>query len=301
MEAKERLVRDIAGYLLSLFNLRFSQAGSLCFAQGIAVQVGPLVTTPFFRATDGRMRFPQSDPLDLSEFRGPFTRAIDRISSSLRAELHVVEHRRNELLEEFKGDEARLDLGDRVLKKAIKLAEVYPGEQGIGHSVSDITHPFSLKLADFRLPNIMVCPVISTPHSLFLLESQIDEGSGKVLGLIDFEETTTAPLWMCAGIPYWLEDEEDNDAAKNQDLTHLRGIFNETIKANGKVGEEWLEASEKGELFRNFAALLEYEVQVWATPTMERWVDQRLAFAAKNPGVGMPEETLEEMIRRHVG
>ena len=247
------------------------------------------------------MRFPQSDPLDLSQFRGPFTRAIDRISSGLRAELHVLEHRRNELLEEFKGDEARLDLGDRVLKKAIKLAEVYPGEQVIGHSASDITHPFSIKLADFRLPNVMVCLVMSTSNSLFLLESQIDEGSGKVLGLIDFEGTTTAPLWMCAVLPYWLEDDEDNGAAKNQDLAHLRGIFNETIKAHGKVGEEWLEASEKGQLFRNFSRLLEHEVQVWAEPSLERWVDERLAFAAKNPGVGMPEETLEEMVRRWVG
>ena len=300
-EAKERLVRDVAEYLLSLFKLRFSQAGSLCFAPGTAVEVGPLVTIPFFRAIDGEVRFPQSDPLDLSQFRGPFTRATDRISSSLRAERYVVEHRRAELLKEFEGDEARLDLGYRVLKKAIELAEVYPGEQLIGQSASDITHPFSIKLDDFRLANIMVCLLVSTPHSSFLLESQVDEGSGKVLGLIDFEATTTAPLWMCAGFPYWLEDHEDNDLPKNQDLARLRGIFIETIKANGKVGEEWLEASEKGELFRNFAALLEYQVQVWARPSMERWVDERLAFAAKNPGVGMPEKTLEEEFQENYG
>lgn len=73
-------------------------------------------------------------------------------------------------------------------------------------------------------------------------------------------------------------------------MAHLRGILNETIKAHDKAGEGWLEAPEKGELFRNFAALLEYEVQVCATPTMERCVDERLAFAAKKkPGVGIPE------------
>ena len=194
-EAKERLVRDVAEYLLPLFKLRSSQAGSLCFAPGTAVQVGPLVTTPFFRATDSEVRFPRSDPLNLSQFRGSFTRATDRISSSLRAERHVVEHRRTELLKEFNGDGTRVDLGDRVLKKAIELAEVYPGEQGVGQSASDITHPFSIKLDDFRLTNIMVCVVVSTPYSSSLLESQIE-------GLIDFEGTTTAPLWMCAGFPY---------------------------------------------------------------------------------------------------
>ncbi|KAF8517996.1 hypothetical protein BU17DRAFT_15141, partial [Hysterangium stoloniferum] len=70
---KEKVVHDVAEYLLSIFNLRFFQAGSLYFTQGTSVQVGPLLTTPFYHAPDGEVRFPQSAPLNLSQFRGPFT------------------------------------------------------------------------------------------------------------------------------------------------------------------------------------------------------------------------------------
>ncbi|KAF8517995.1 hypothetical protein BU17DRAFT_49070, partial [Hysterangium stoloniferum] len=167
--------------------------------------------------------------------------------------------------------------GERILKKAVQLAQVYPGELAIGSSSGDFGYPFSIKLDDFRLSNIM-----------------IDEQSGKVLGLIDFEGTTTAPLWMCAGFPYWLEDDENDVDGKNREQAALRDIFSETIKAQGEIGEEWLEASEKGLLFRKFAAILDYQIQVWARPSMEKWVDERLAFAVKHPGVGMPEKTLEE-------
>ena len=69
-KAKETLVRDVAVYFLSLFNLRFSHPGSLYYAQGPSVQVGPLITVPFFRVPDGRVCFPQSTPLDLTQFRG---------------------------------------------------------------------------------------------------------------------------------------------------------------------------------------------------------------------------------------
>lgn len=157
MEAKETLVRDVSKYLLELFNLRFSHGGSLYSARGTAIEVGPLVTTPFFRALDGKVRFPKSDPLDLSQFRGPFTSVIDQATSSLKAELYVVERRRSELLQgEFKGREALLDLGNIVLQKAVKLVEVYPGELTSGICGSNSTKPFSIKLDDFRLANIMV-------------------------------------------------------------------------------------------------------------------------------------------------
>ncbi|KIM48606.1 hypothetical protein M413DRAFT_60457 [Hebeloma cylindrosporum] len=157
-EAKERLVQDVAVHLISLFGLRFSLAGSLFPEQG-TVLIGPLVTTPFFDALDGEVRFPQSARLDLQGFRGPFTRTTDLLSSSPKAELHVIEHRRSELLEKFKGDEALLQLGKRVLEKAVQLVEVYPGELDIGgvSSGGDAARPFSIRLTDFRLGNIMVC------------------------------------------------------------------------------------------------------------------------------------------------
>lgn len=284
MEAKETLVRDVAKHLLSLFTLRFAQAGSLYPTHETSVRVGPLVTAPFFRALDGKVRLPQSPPLDLSQFRGPFTRPADSVSSSLKAELHVITHRREELLQEFKGNNALIELGEKILRKAIQLAEVYPGDLAIGCSSHSIAEPFSIKLDDFRLANIM-----------------IDERSGKVLGLIDFEGTTTAPLWMCAGHPYWVEEDEEDGRGEKDERARLRDVFNETIKAQGRIGEEWLETSEKGRFFRNFAAMLDYQVQVWARPFMERWVDERLAFAAKHPGVGLRERSLEDEVEEQYG
>jgi len=151
----------VAIHLISLFNLRFSLAGSLYSPQG-TVFVGPLVTTPFFHLLDGEARFPQSAPLDLTNFRGPFTRTTDLLSSSPKAELHVIKHRRSELLlQEFNGDEALLELGERVLEKVVQLIQAYPGELAIGPSSSsgDAALPFSMKLNDFRLENIMVRPI----------------------------------------------------------------------------------------------------------------------------------------------
>lgn len=119
--------------------------------------LGPLVTTPFFHAPDGEVRFPQSAPLDLTKLRGPFTRTTDLLSSSPKAELHVIKHRRSELLQEFKGGETLLELGKRVLEKVVQLVGVYPGEVDVGFSSgSNAARPFSIKLADFRLANIMV-------------------------------------------------------------------------------------------------------------------------------------------------
>jgi hypothetical protein len=114
------------------------------------------------------------------------------------------------------------------------------------------------------------------------------------MGLIDFEATTTAPLWMCAATPFWLEDIEDEEEHENLHLAHLREIFNDTIKEGGEAGEEWLEMSERGRWFRDFGFMLEYRVNVWASEEMKKWVDERLAFARKFPGIGLPEQALEE-------
>lgn len=283
MEAKETLIRDVAKHLLSLFSLRFAQAGSLYSAQGNSVQVGPLITTPFFRAPDGEIRFPNSAPLDLSQFRGPFTRPADRISSSLKAELYVVKHRRDEVLQECDGNEKKLERAERVLQDAIRLAEVYPGNLAIGCSSDHLAEPFSIMLDDFRPGNVM-----------------IEEETGEVTGFIDFEGTTTAPLWMCARRPYWIEDDDDDDETEAKDENaHLRNIFDETIKAQGKIGEEWLEVSEKGRLFRWFSSKLDYNAPVWAS--LDRWVDERLAFAAEHPGVGLREKTIDEDIQERYG
>jgi hypothetical protein len=114
------------------------------------------------------------------------------------------------------------------------------------------------------------------------------------MGLIDFEATTTAPLWMCAETPFWLNDIEDKDEPENINLAHLREIFDETIQEGGEAGEEWLKLAKHGQWFRGFGFMLEYRVKVWASEEMRKWVDERVAFARKFPGIGLPEQGLEQ-------
>jgi hypothetical protein len=96
--------------------------------------------------------------LDLSNFRGPYSRASDYLSCLIQAETYIVKQRRDLILEQFGGDEDRMTLAERVLEKATRLAKVYPGDipVGLDPSISDTNKPFSLRLDDFRLSNIMV-------------------------------------------------------------------------------------------------------------------------------------------------
>jgi len=91
---------------------------------------------------------------------------------------------------------------------------------------------------------------------------------------------------------------EADEKPEDEELAHLRGIFRKTVKAQGKIGEDWLNATEKGALFRDFALMLDYQVQIWASPSMEQWID---AFAKKHPGIGMPEKKLAELIEEQYG
>jgi hypothetical protein len=150
-------VRDVAKSLLSLFRLRFSESGSLYPTNDGSLRIGPVVTSPFYHAFDGEVRFPNFGPLDLAEFRGSFTRTSQYVSSGPKVELYWIEQRREMVLQELGGDEERLYLGKRVLEKVVRLAEVYPGDIKIGlHPSCSSVQPFSLRLGDFRLPNLMV-------------------------------------------------------------------------------------------------------------------------------------------------
>lgn len=126
--------------------------------------MGPLVGTPFFRALEGEVRFPEEPPLDLSQFRGPFTSATEYLSAGPKTELFVLKAQRDAVLRNL--NESCLSLGMRVLEKVLRLIEIYPGNM---HIVSEAEQFFSLRLADFRLPNIMVYDIMlpSSAHAYY--------------------------------------------------------------------------------------------------------------------------------------
>ncbi|KAI6102360.1 kinase-like domain-containing protein [Pisolithus croceorrhizus] len=283
MSAKERTVSQVTEYLKAMFALRFDRAGSLYLSSPSKddVYVGPIVSIPFFSAIDGVVRVPDADPpshIELSQYRGPFSNTTEYLQSFLRAELHILSQHRSTVLSELEeeADEetaaSRLELGERVLRKALELCSVYPGNDQPGGPISTPTQPFSLNLDDFRLSNIM-----------------IDEESGDVTSLIDFEGATIAPLWECTVIPAWLQDPDDQEGGYEggaaEDREKLREIFWKIMDS-----DEWSVLYEHGKLFRHFRLRLSLQVGPWASEYMEEWVDKRLAWAKLHPGVAMPEE-----------
>ncbi|KAJ6498133.1 hypothetical protein C8R47DRAFT_1010006 [Mycena vitilis] len=106
MDLKKVTVYDVAHCILQLYALRFSTGGSLYNdAEGNTV-VGPIVSTPFYRALDGFVRLPNEADRDaLSGYRGPFPSASGYMRSFLDAELHIIKRHRQVVLEnELKND-----------------------------------------------------------------------------------------------------------------------------------------------------------------------------------------------------
>jgi len=160
---KESVVSQVADYLMAIFALRFERAGSLYLSarSESGFVVGPIVSTPFYRALDGVVRIPDADATSRAElfrFRGPFLNTSDYLQSFLLAELHFLLHHRSIALLEFDGEDEEaavihLEQGKRVLQKALTLCLVYPGDFPIHGQEA---RSFSLRLDDFRLSNIMV-------------------------------------------------------------------------------------------------------------------------------------------------
>ncbi|KAF9224654.1 hypothetical protein BS17DRAFT_703073 [Gyrodon lividus] len=166
MSVKERVVSQVADHLRAMSALRFDHAGALYLSSPSRndVYVGPIVSTPFYRALDGVVRVPDAElqlRTELSKYRGPFSNASDYLQSFLHAELHVLSDYRPIVLSELEEEDeeaaaSRLEVGERVLRKALELCTVYPGNHQPGGPISTPTEPFSLRLDDFRLSNIMV-------------------------------------------------------------------------------------------------------------------------------------------------
>ncbi|KAJ6554017.1 hypothetical protein DFH09DRAFT_1318675 [Mycena vulgaris] len=272
---KQVMVSEAADHIFQLFRLRFATGGSLYAGPDQKTFVGPIIAIPFYRTLDGIVRF--ADPVDqraLEAFRAPFSEPSRYVRSVLDAELHLVQHHRQHVLDhEFDGDEARFAQGIRVLEKAVELCSLYPGDACVSAPLTTPGELFSLRMDDFSLSNIM-----------------IDETTGRITGLLDLEGATIAPLWECACLPRWLQPYDEWDAAYEggsaEERAPLRALFLEKMQEKDAAGE-WIRALERGRPFREFTHLLSFHVWVWAD--MEEWVDERLEWARKHgPGVAYP-------------
>ncbi|KAG2354397.1 hypothetical protein BDR07DRAFT_1454139 [Suillus spraguei] len=152
----------------------------------------------------------------------------------------------------------RLELGERVMRKAIDLCSIYPGNALIPANLTTPKRPFSLKLDDSRLSNVM-----------------IDTGS---------EAATIAPLWECAVIPRWLQDTDDPESSYESGTSEERNLLHTTF-LSAMEGE----AYDMGRPLRRLTDLLCFQVNVWASNYQDIWVDERLEWAKAHPGIGLPE------------
>jgi hypothetical protein len=99
---------------------------------------------------------------------------------------------------------------------------------------------------------------------------------------------------MCAYHPWWLNEPKSDTAEERAMLEHLKGVFDDAMRAQGKEGLEWLAVTAEGEHFRYFANKVVLPVNRWAFRREERWVDKRLTFARQSPGVRLRELTDDE-------
>ena len=164
MKVKERVVFEVAEHLMAMFALRFETAGSL-YISSDEIVVGPIISMPFYRALDGVVRLPQGFSPD-AKHRGPFSTTTEYLQSSIHAELQFMSQHRSIALEEFDQENEelaihRLEDVQRILRKTLDLCAVYPGNTDIDDPDNSSPKPFSLRLDDFRLSNIMVCGRLS--------------------------------------------------------------------------------------------------------------------------------------------
>ncbi|KAG2034824.1 hypothetical protein BDR03DRAFT_900768 [Suillus americanus] len=162
-EVKRTVVSQVARYLMEIFSLRSESAGSIYLSPlSHPFVVGSIISTPFYRAVDGVARVPAAPILqNIDPNRGPFTTVTEYLSTNLRAELEFISNRSLVLSELYECDptqsaESRLELGERVMRKAIELCSVYPGDMSVLTNITTPRRPVSLKLQDFSLSNVSV-------------------------------------------------------------------------------------------------------------------------------------------------
>jgi hypothetical protein len=128
-DAVKRLIAEVVAYQHEMFSLRFEQAGSLYHSPPPnKFYVGPVISTPFYRALDGYVRIDDASLLSaLNRLRGPFSKVSNYLSSWVRAKLYIVSQDPSTVLSELDRSHKRLQRSQRVLEKLKELCQIYPG------------------------------------------------------------------------------------------------------------------------------------------------------------------------------
>ncbi|KAJ7603116.1 hypothetical protein FB45DRAFT_963182 [Roridomyces roridus] len=224
MQQMRPLSESIADYWNQLLSLRFDAIGSLSYDNKGDIVVGPL-----------SMMCPQIISVDAPPPRdkcGPFATVPEWIlavaNSDLRYEIKP-EFRKSPEEEEAV---AHLVAGNLATLKAESF--LWKGARA---------HPLGLKPPDFRLHNVLVSPTDPT----------------KVLAVIDWEGTRTAPIWDIFKLPsFW---DYDHPSVLRQEREELnRMIWFKVAQLN----PEWADAMAVGGSLRNaslLARIIDWEAE----------------------------------------
>ena len=94
---------------------------------------------------------------DLNALRGPFQNVGDYLASSPRAELlKATRYPERTLILSETEDEDVISSGVRVMRKGIDLCYIYPGDTPIQGPLTSPGKPYTIRLEDFRLVNMLV-------------------------------------------------------------------------------------------------------------------------------------------------
>ncbi|KAI0649080.1 hypothetical protein C8Q79DRAFT_491131 [Trametes meyenii] len=170
---QDRIVADLARWILELFGHRFNKIGSLINDAG---EVGPISSKPFL--VEGRSRFGLN--------RGPFTTARAYYLACAQRELDACRM----LFAQDAPPSYQRDLEDsrliveRIAGLLCDLTNRCHGLDGDDPAMS----PFSLDIHDIGLKDVFVSR----------------ENPADIVAITGWQFTTTRPLWSCARLPVWL-------------------------------------------------------------------------------------------------
>jgi hypothetical protein len=162
MFAKINMVTQLARHVLSIFQLRFTLAGSLYMSAPGKYHVGSLVDPVFYEAAAGEELFNQNSAdrqarqvwERLQELRGPYTRTTTWLSHRISAEVAAYKAM-HPVLTSGPWTPRHPSYCMEVMTAAADLCCRYPGENPVFNNVKNPDQSFSFLLEN-DLSNIMV-------------------------------------------------------------------------------------------------------------------------------------------------